>query len=80
MPNVESHSCLLWHLTTSDSDAIYARFLNCQGGKKIPGRSILDVGVQEALKDAGYDEEAFYRRGGVFEWTRPEGDTIATDW
>lgn len=46
------------------------RFLNrCDSGKT-PGRSLLDVGVQEALKDAGFDEKAFFERGGVFEWGR----------
>lgn len=44
------------------------RFLNSQGGVKTPGRSILDVGVHEALMDAGFDEQAFLRRGGVFDW------------
>ncbi|KZV93434.1 radical SAM enzyme [Exidia glandulosa HHB12029] len=44
------------------------RFLNSTGGSKKPGRSILDVGVHEALMDAGFDEQAFLRRGGVFEW------------
>lgn len=50
------------------------RFLNSQGGVKTPGRSILDVGVQEALMDAGFDERAFLRRGGVFDWTSKKGD------
>ncbi|KAF5371323.1 hypothetical protein D9758_004233 [Tetrapyrgos nigripes] len=45
-------------------------FLNCQDGNKRSGRSILDVGVEEALKDAGFDEEQFFDRMGVFDWTR----------
>jgi radical S-adenosyl methionine domain-containing protein 2 len=46
------------------------RFLNCWDGGKKPGRSLLVVGVQEALNDAGFDEKAFFDRGGVFEWSR----------
>ena len=46
------------------------RFLNCQDGGKTPGRSLLKVGVQASLEDAGFDEEAFIDRGGIFDWTR----------
>ena len=46
------------------------KFLDCSGGGKVPGRSILDVGV-EALSDAGFDHRMFHERGGVFEWRRP---------
>ena len=49
-----------------------ARFLNSSNGSKVPGRSVLDVGVDEALKDAGFNERAFLDRGGIFEWTRDE--------
>jgi radical S-adenosyl methionine domain-containing protein 2 len=31
---------------------------------------LLVVGVQEALKDAGFDNQAFVDRGGIFEWSR----------
>ncbi|KAH8826244.1 hypothetical protein DL96DRAFT_1607554 [Flagelloscypha sp. PMI_526] len=47
-------------------------FLNCLDGGKTPGRSLLDVGVREALKDAGWDETAFRERGGIFDWSREE--------
>jgi radical S-adenosyl methionine domain-containing protein 2 len=47
------------------------RFLNCTGGIKRPGRSILKVGVETALSDAGWDDSKFYERGGFFNWTRP---------
>ncbi|TDL19667.1 radical SAM enzyme [Rickenella mellea] len=46
------------------------RFLNSQDGGKQPGRSVLDVGVREALEDAGFDNEAFVERGGIFDWSR----------
>ncbi|KAF8159530.1 hypothetical protein B0H34DRAFT_703868 [Crassisporium funariophilum] len=51
------------------------RFLNCQTGGKVPGRSLLEVGVQEAIKDSGWDEDAFVNRGGIFEWSRDSAKT-----
>jgi len=50
------------------------RFLDCSGGGKVPGRSILAVGVEEALKDAGFDDAMFAERGGIFEWRRPRDE------
>jgi len=53
------------------------RFLDSSAGGKIPGRSILAVGVEAGLKDAGFNEAAFLGRGGVFDWTRePEPDDL----
>ncbi|KAF8553083.1 radical SAM enzyme [Imleria badia] len=46
------------------------RFLDCRDGSKKPGRSILDVGVETALLDSGFDEKTFLDRGGIFPWTR----------
>lgn len=51
-----------------------SRFLNCTGGKKLPGRSLLKVGVQASLEDAGWETETFVERGGIFEWERPRED------
>ena len=45
-------------------------FLNCTSGKKIPGRGLLEHGVQAALQDAGWVTEDFIERGGIYEWTR----------
>ncbi|KAF8521385.1 hypothetical protein BU17DRAFT_45765 [Hysterangium stoloniferum] len=45
-----------------------------QTGRKVPGRSLLQVGVQEALKDSGWDEKTFHDRGGVFDWSRKKDD------
>jgi len=59
------------------------RFLNCQDGGKRPGRSLLDVGVSAALQDAGFDQDAFVERGGIFEWGRyPEAEETgrSLDW
>jgi hypothetical protein len=49
---------------------IASRFLNCQGGKKVPGKSLLEVGVDASLADAGWEPETFIERGGIFEWER----------
>ncbi|KAN0116472.1 hypothetical protein V8E52_005853 [Russula decolorans] len=50
------------------------RFLNCCDSGKKPGRSLLNVGVEEALKDAGFDEKAFLERGGIFDWGRSDSE------
>lgn len=52
------------------------RFLNCTGGKKIPGRSILTAGVQAALDDAGWETETFVARGGIFDWERQRPEDL----
>lgn len=57
---------------------IRPRFLNCQDGGKRPGRSLLDVGVEEAIRDAGFDNQAFLDRGGIFGWSRTKDATL--DW
>ena len=46
------------------------RFLNCADGRKVPTASILDVGVWAAFAEAGFDADAFVRRGGVYDWAR----------
>lgn len=46
------------------------RFLDCSQGGKIPGDSILDVGVERALQQAGFDSAMFQNRGGVYDWKR----------
>lgn len=50
----------------------YMRFLNCTEGWKKPSKSILDVGVQAAINDAGFDEAMFLKRGGVYKWTNED--------
>ena len=45
-------------------------FLDCSRGGKEPTQSILKVGVERALADAGFDESEFMHRGGVYDWTR----------
>ncbi|KUI59278.1 Radical S-adenosyl methionine domain-containing protein 2 [Cytospora mali] len=40
--------------------------------KNITSKSILDVGVHEALRAIHWDQEAFIERGGLYEWTKDE--------
>lgn len=47
-------------------------FLNCSQGGKTPSKSILDVGVKQALRQAGFDNQTFVDRGGVYEWSRDQ--------
>ncbi|KRT81582.1 hypothetical protein AMK59_6129, partial [Oryctes borbonicus] len=48
----------------------YMRFLDCQRGSKIPSKSILDIGVSNALKFSGFDDTMFKRRGGIYKWSK----------
>ena len=56
------------------------RFLNCTEGDKLPTKSILDVGVADALKGAGFDEGAFRKRGGRFKWSRDKAPHGVPEW
>ncbi|GAW14921.1 hypothetical protein ANO14919_043260 [Xylariales sp. No.14919] len=57
----------------------YLRFLDKGPGAEKHSRSILEVGVQTALTEIHWDQEAFRERGGVYDWTKdvvggdPEG-------
>ncbi|GAP85614.1 putative radical S-adenosyl methionine domain-containing protein 2 [Rosellinia necatrix] len=48
----------------------YLCFLDKGTGDEKQSRSILDVGVQEALEEVHWDQEAFSQRGGMYEWTK----------
>lgn len=48
----------------------YMRFLDCTKGAKIPSKSILDVGVENALLFSGFDEIMFKKRGGIYKWSK----------
>ena len=54
------------------------RFLDNTKGSKVPSKSILDVGVQNALNASGFDEQMFYKRGGKYVWSK--GDMILDWW
>lgn len=53
------------------------RFLNCRNGRKEPSKSILDVGVEAAIKFSGFDEKMFLRRGGKYVWSKAD---MKLDW
>ncbi|UKZ86629.1 uncharacterized protein TrAFT101_002452 [Trichoderma asperellum] len=46
----------------------YMRFLDRNG--KQPSKSILEVGVKDALKAVFWDEAAFVERGGIYDWNK----------
>lgn len=39
-------------------------------GRKDVRDSILDIGVEKALAQSGFDFKAFQRRGGYYEWNK----------
>lgn len=48
------------------------RFLDCREGRKDPSKSILDVGVREAILFSGFDEVMFLKRGGKYVWSKAD--------
>ncbi|XP_062379278.1 S-adenosylmethionine-dependent nucleotide dehydratase RSAD2 [Sardina pilchardus] len=50
----------------------YMRFLDCREGRKDPSKSILDVGVEEAIQFSGFDEKMFLKRGGKYTWSKAD--------
>ncbi|WEW61419.1 hypothetical protein PRK78_006909 [Emydomyces testavorans] len=55
----------------------YMRFLNKGVGE--PSRSILDVGVKEALRHVYWDTDNFHQRGGIYDWSRESASCSTTD-
>lgn len=55
------------------------RFLDCSNGGKIPSESILKVGVEKALSQAGFDFEKFQERGGIYDWSRERETDLISD-
>lgn len=47
----------------------YLCFLN--KGVKGKTKSILEVGVQEAMRVVYWDDQGFEERGGKYDWTKP---------
>ncbi|WAQ93939.1 RSAD2-like protein [Mya arenaria] len=50
----------------------YMRFLDCTKGSKQPSKSLLDVGVDNALLFSGFDERMFFKRGGQYVWSKAD--------
>jgi len=46
------------------------RFLNCQNGNKEPSPSILEVPVQVALAQSGFDGKSFLKRNAIYDWVK----------
>lgn len=55
----------------------YMRFLDCTNGDKDPSKSLLDVGVYNALMFSGFDEKMFFKRGGKYVWSKAD---LRLDW
>ncbi|XP_040283460.1 radical S-adenosyl methionine domain-containing protein 2 isoform X3 [Bufo bufo] len=55
----------------------YMRFLDCRNGRKDPSKSVLDVGVENAIKFSGFDEKMFFKRGGKYVWSKAD---LKLDW
>ena len=50
----------------------YMRFLDKGDGEEIESRSILEVGVEEAMKQVKWEQNAFLKRGGIYDWARED--------
>ncbi|KAG7465832.1 hypothetical protein MATL_G00157950 [Megalops atlanticus] len=50
----------------------YMRFLDCTEGRKDPSKSVLDVGVENAIQFSGFDEKMFLKRGGKYTWSKAD--------
>eukprot|EP00050_Salpingoeca_kvevrii_P010148 m.6873 g.6873 ORF g.6873 m.6873 type:complete len:377 (-) comp2671_c0_seq1:37-1167(-) len=46
------------------------RFLNSRSGRKVPTKSILEIGVDAALQDSGFDQAKFFGRSGVYDYDK----------
>uniref|UniRef100_A0A8C9YZE1 S-adenosylmethionine-dependent nucleotide dehydratase RSAD2 n=2 Tax=Sander lucioperca TaxID=283035 RepID=A0A8C9YZE1_SANLU len=60
------------HSSVSCLNIISMRFLDCREGRKDPSKSILDVGVKEAICFSGFDEKMFLKRGGKYVWSKAD--------
>ncbi|KAF2646051.1 radical SAM enzyme [Massarina eburnea CBS 473.64] len=47
-------------------------FLDKGEGEMKRSRSILDVGVKQAMKEVGWDKTSFMERGGIYDWSREQ--------
>jgi radical S-adenosyl methionine domain-containing protein 2 len=48
------------------------RFHDCTDEDKDPSKSVLDVGVDNALMFSGFDEKMFLKRGGKYAWNKAD--------
>ncbi len=52
----------------------YMRFLDREGRK--PSSSILDVSVSTALGQVYWDQDSFFERGGLYDWSNGQAGTV----
>ncbi len=48
----------------------YFRFLDNGSGKMVPSESILEAGVEKAMKSSGFIKQKYLDRGGRYNWTK----------
>lgn len=48
------------------------RFLYKGDGPMKKSDSLLDVGVREAMQQVAWEKGAFDKRGGIYEWRKPQ--------
>lgn len=48
------------------------RFLDKGDGPMRKSDSLLDVGVKKAMEQVAWDKGAFDKRGGIYEWRKPQ--------
>ena len=65
---IEVNNCDLFSVFTS----FQMRFLDCRSGAKVPSKSLLDVGVKNAIDASGFDEQMFLKRGGRYIWSKAD--------
>jgi len=63
----------LWDIANKERQLVdeYMRFLDKGDGDEKVSQSILEVGVQTAIKQIRWDQETFSERGGIFDWSKP---------
>lgn len=58
----------------------YLRFLDKGEGVEKASSSILEVGVQKALSEVKWDQEAYVQRGAAYEWSKEIQEPRAEGW
>lgn len=48
----------------------YICFLDKGDGEETKSQRILDVGVEKAMKQVKFDQSAFVKSGGLYDWSR----------
>lgn len=61
-------------------------FLDKGDGENVKSESILKVGVEKVMSQVKFDQDAFVKRGGLYDWTKSdescgsEGAPKGLDW